>query len=76
MLNVDTGLYGLMVALALVTVLLTGQRLQKDVEDMRWLSTVYSRTVRDTHGNPVQLKAFQGQVLLIVNIASRWVIHK
>ncbi|KAH8253675.1 hypothetical protein KR032_006434 [Drosophila birchii] len=67
MLNKD--LYCL--TMALVTVLLTHQRLTRKLEDMRWQHTIYSRTVNDTYGRPVQLKAFQGQVLLIVNIASR-----
>ncbi|KAH8337048.1 hypothetical protein KR059_012680 [Drosophila kikkawai] len=71
MLSTDSSFYGLMVPLTLVTVLLTHQGLKKDLEDMRWQHTIYSRTVKDTYGKPVQLRVFQGQVLLIVNIASR-----
>ncbi|KAH8290342.1 hypothetical protein KR054_002033 [Drosophila jambulina] len=71
MLSKDSIVYGLMMTTTLVTVILSHQSLKRNLEDMRWHNTIYSRTVQDTYGRPVQLKAFQGQVLLIVNIASR-----
>ncbi|KAH8369492.1 uncharacterized protein LOC110184081 [Drosophila serrata] len=70
MLSEDPRFYGL-ITVALVTVLLTHQRLGRDLDDMRWQHTIYSRTVNDTYGRPVALKLYQGKVLLIVNIASR-----
>ncbi|XP_017077043.1 probable phospholipid hydroperoxide glutathione peroxidase [Drosophila eugracilis] len=67
----EIAFHGLMAAVVLVTALLTRCRLHKDLEDMRWHLTIYGVTVRDTFGNPVQLASYTGQVMLIVNIASK-----
>ncbi|XP_017051560.1 probable phospholipid hydroperoxide glutathione peroxidase [Drosophila ficusphila] len=61
----------LMTAVAVVIVLVTRNKLGKDLDLMRWLNTVHSITVRDTYGSQVPLQSFAGQVMLIVNIASR-----
>ncbi|XP_016940514.3 glutathione peroxidase homolog BsaA [Drosophila suzukii] len=71
MLSKEIALHGLMAAVALVTVLHTRNRLQRDLEDMRWRLTIHALTVRDTYGSPVPLQRFAGQVMLIVNIASK-----
>ncbi|KAH8270897.1 hypothetical protein KR018_011724 [Drosophila ironensis] len=64
-------LYALMACMGLLITLITRHGLHRDLEDMRWRSTVLSLTVNDTFGRPVKLESFSGQVLLIVNIASR-----
>jgi len=71
MLSKEIALHGLMAAVALMTVLHTRNRLQRDLEDMRWRLTIHALTVRDTYGSPVPLQRFAGQVMLIVNIASK-----
>ncbi|XP_043644682.1 glutathione peroxidase homolog BsaA [Drosophila teissieri] len=71
MFDKETIFPGLMAAVALVAVLQTRSRLQQDLQDMRWRLTIHALTVRDTFGKAVQLDKFAGQVLLIVNIASK-----
>ncbi|KAH8347906.1 hypothetical protein KR084_002316 [Drosophila pseudotakahashii] len=71
MFNKNDAFHGLMAAVALVAVLYTRNGLQQGLQEMRWRLTIHSLTVRDTHGSPVQLQRFAGQVMLIVNIASK-----
>ncbi|XP_030385117.1 probable phospholipid hydroperoxide glutathione peroxidase [Scaptodrosophila lebanonensis] len=46
-------------------------KLKSKLEDMRLRDSVHQFTVSDTHGQMVRLQSYAGQVLLIVNIASR-----
>ncbi|XP_017014405.2 glutathione peroxidase homolog BsaA [Drosophila takahashii] len=71
MFNKEDAFHGVMAAVALVAVLYTRRGLQQGLQEMRWRLTIHSLTVRDTYGSPVQLQSFSGQVMLIVNIASK-----
>jgi len=50
-----------------------GQMLNEtfEIEDVNMLSKIYTFTMNDIDGNPVPLSRFQGNVILIVNVASK-----
>ncbi|KAH8340080.1 hypothetical protein KR067_008176 [Drosophila pandora] len=71
MANTETVFLALTAGMGILVTLVTHYRLYQDLESMRWRLKVLSLTVKDTFGHPISLNQFAGQVLLVVNIASR-----
>ncbi|KAH8275631.1 hypothetical protein KR026_011879 [Drosophila bipectinata] len=71
MARTETVFLALIAGLGILVTLVTHYSLYQDLEAMRWRLKVLSLTVKDTFGQPISLSQFAGQVLLVVNIASR-----